>query len=157
MNPKELLQKVKTGSIITENEVRALCSSFEEVLASENNLLRLEAPINIVGDVHGQLYDVIKIFEIGKASPNQEENCLRRVTCSSETMWIEGTIHCRLSCCWPASRSSTQIESTSFGATTNHARSPACTASTKKQSRSTGRQQFGKPLIKPSTTSHSPQ
>lgn len=64
------MQKVKEGSVITENEVRALCSSFEEVLASESNLLRLDAPINIVGDVHGQLYDVIKIFEIGIASPN---------------------------------------------------------------------------------------
>jgi hypothetical protein len=133
MNPKELLQKVKAGTVITENEVRALCSSFEEVLASENNLLRLEAPINIVGDVHGQLYDVIKIFEIGKASPNQEENCPWRDTCFWETTWTEGTIPCRLSCCWPASRSCTPIESTSCGATTNPARSPACTASTRKQ------------------------
>jgi hypothetical protein len=65
------------------------------VLASENNLLRLEAPINIVGDVHGQLHDVIKIFQIGKEFPNQVENCPKQDTCSLETMWIGGIIHCK--------------------------------------------------------------
>lgn len=95
MNPRELLQKIKAGAVVTESEVRAVCSRFEEVLAGENNLLRLEAPINIVGDVHGQLYDVIKIFEIGKASATQEESSPTPDTCSSGTTWTGGTIRCR--------------------------------------------------------------
>ena len=156
MDPKELLQKVRTGSPVSESEVRAVCSRLEEVLASENNLLRLEAPINIVGDVHGQLYDVIKIFEIGKASANKEANCHKLNTYSLETTWTEVTIHCRPFCFWPASKSSTLTTSTSFGGTTSRARSPACTASTRRPSRSTALRQFGRPSTRPSTTSPSP-
>jgi len=35
-------------------------------LQKEDNLLSLKSPITIVGDIHGQYFDLIKMFKIGK-------------------------------------------------------------------------------------------
>ena len=34
----------------------------------ESNLVDVSAPVNVVGDVHGQFYDVIKLFSLGDFS-----------------------------------------------------------------------------------------
>jgi serine/threonine-protein phosphatase PP1 catalytic subunit len=41
-----------------------------EILMSQPMLLELMAPIKVVGDVHGQFYDMLRIFEYGGFPPN---------------------------------------------------------------------------------------
>jgi len=55
---------------LTENEIRTLCLKSREVFISQPILLELEAPIKIVGDIHGQYYDLLRLFEYGGFPPD---------------------------------------------------------------------------------------
>ncbi|CAH1454726.1 unnamed protein product [Lactuca virosa] len=54
---------------ITEAEIRQLCVTAKEVFLSQPNLLELEAPIKICGDIHGQYSDLLRLFEYGGYPP----------------------------------------------------------------------------------------
>jgi serine/threonine-protein phosphatase PPG1 len=54
------------GQPVSERQLRQVCKQFSEILVEERNVLHLQSPINVVGDVHGQFYDVLRIFELGK-------------------------------------------------------------------------------------------
>jgi serine/threonine-protein phosphatase PP1 catalytic subunit len=55
---------------LTENEIRNLCLKSREVFISQPILLELEAPIKIVGDIHGQYYDLLRLFQYGGFPPD---------------------------------------------------------------------------------------
>jgi len=52
----------KTASLL-ENEIVGLCIAAREVMLKEPILLDVEAPCKILGDVHGQYFDLLRIFE----------------------------------------------------------------------------------------------
>ncbi|KAH9775333.1 serine/threonine-protein phosphatase PP1 isozyme 6 [Citrus sinensis] len=54
---------------LTEAEIRQLCAASKEIFLSQPNLLELEAPIKICGDVHGQFSDLLRLFEYGGYPP----------------------------------------------------------------------------------------
>ncbi|KAJ4711996.1 Serine/threonine-protein phosphatase [Melia azedarach] len=54
---------------LTEAEIRQLCGVSKEIFLSQPNLLELEAPIKICGDVHGQFSDLLRLFEYGGYPP----------------------------------------------------------------------------------------
>lgn len=58
------LHLLKEGKI-TEDDVCRLCKDAMAVFRAEPNVVRLEGNLNIVGDIHGQYYDLMKVFEIG--------------------------------------------------------------------------------------------
>ncbi|OMJ94956.1 hypothetical protein SteCoe_1818 [Stentor coeruleus] len=55
---------------LTEQEVRGLCLKAREVFMSQPILLELEAPLKICGDIHGQYYDLLRVFEYGDFPPD---------------------------------------------------------------------------------------
>lgn len=55
---------------LTEGEIRGLCLKSREIFISQPILLELEAPIKIVGDIHGQYYDLLRLFEYGGFPPD---------------------------------------------------------------------------------------
>jgi serine/threonine-protein phosphatase PP1 catalytic subunit len=55
---------------LTETEIRNLCLKSREVFISQPILLELEAPIKIVGDIHGQYYDLLRLFQYGGFPPD---------------------------------------------------------------------------------------
>jgi len=64
------LEKLYSCQLLTETEVKWLCQRCTEILAEESNLERVDAPVTICGDVHGQFYDVIELFEHGGRCPD---------------------------------------------------------------------------------------
>ncbi|XP_002531533.2 serine/threonine-protein phosphatase PP1 isozyme 3 [Ricinus communis] len=54
---------------LSENEIRQLCFTSREIFLKQPNLLELEAPIKICGDIHGQYPDLLKLFEYGGLPP----------------------------------------------------------------------------------------
>ena len=55
---------------LTEPEVRWLCNRSREIFMQQPILLELEAPLKICGDVHGQYYDLLRLFEYGGFPPD---------------------------------------------------------------------------------------
>ena len=55
---------------LTEAEIRGLCTKSREIFLSQPILLELEAPLKICGDVHGQYYDLLRLFEYGGFPPD---------------------------------------------------------------------------------------
>jgi len=51
------------------NEVKFLIETAREIFISQPVLLDLEAPLKIVGDIHGQYYDLLRLFEYGGFPP----------------------------------------------------------------------------------------
>ncbi|EPX72406.1 serine/threonine protein phosphatase PP1 [Schizosaccharomyces octosporus yFS286] len=54
---------------LAENEIRFLCNKAREIFISQPILLELEAPLKICGDIHGQYYDLLRLFEYGGFPP----------------------------------------------------------------------------------------
>ncbi|XP_022092539.1 serine/threonine-protein phosphatase PP1-beta-like [Acanthaster planci] len=60
---EQLLQTTGKQVQLPENQIRQLCQLSREKFLEEPMLLELEAPVNIVGDIHGQFSDLIRHFE----------------------------------------------------------------------------------------------
>ncbi|CAN6575914.1 hypothetical protein ACFX13_010311 [Malus domestica] len=71
-----LIQRLLEGRVhrgkriqLTEAEIRQLCITAKQVFLRQPNLLELEAPINVCGDIHGQYPDLLRLFEYGGFPP----------------------------------------------------------------------------------------
>ncbi|BGP02524.1 Serine/threonine-protein phosphatase PP-Z1 [Rhodotorula toruloides] len=51
-------------------EITAICQAAREVFLSQPTLIELSPPVKIVGDVHGQYSDLIRLFEMCGFPPN---------------------------------------------------------------------------------------
>ncbi|PFH54458.1 hypothetical protein AMATHDRAFT_134879 [Amanita thiersii Skay4041] len=56
--------KVSKSLCLKNNEIVAICTAARDVFLSQPTLVELSPPVKIVGDVHGQYSDLIRLFEM---------------------------------------------------------------------------------------------
>lgn len=78
------IEKLKKKQLLGEALLREICEKTKEVLMRESNVVHVNSPVTVVGDIHGQFHDLIEIFRIGGAPP--DTNYLFLGACSTMTL-----------------------------------------------------------------------
>lgn len=61
----EFMELLKGDKRVDETEISSLLDQFGEIVGREPNVLYLDAPITVCGDIHGQMLDLFKLFDEG--------------------------------------------------------------------------------------------
>lgn len=64
-----LVTKLYDCKLLHEKEVKMICEKSREILTNEGNIIKVNAPVTVCGDIHGQFYDLIELFKIGGPCP----------------------------------------------------------------------------------------
>eukprot|EP00038_Savillea_parva_P019708 m.28477 g.28477 ORF g.28477 m.28477 type:complete len:314 (-) comp4521_c0_seq1:274-1215(-) len=64
------IETLKQCKMLTEGQIRTLCNKAREIFMKESNVQPVACPVTVVGDVHGQLYDLLEMFHIGGDAPD---------------------------------------------------------------------------------------
>ena len=68
-NLDEQIEQLRKCQYITEIEVKLLCEKAKELFIEESNVVIIDAPITICGDIHGQFDDLTELFVNGGKCP----------------------------------------------------------------------------------------
>ena len=97
----ECIERLYKKELLADSVIEAICAKTKELLMKESNVVHIAAPVTVVGDIHGQFFDMIEIFKIGGFCPNTNYLFLGAasdgnpgrihhvfvLTFSQETMW----------------------------------------------------------------------
>jgi diadenosine tetraphosphatase ApaH/serine/threonine PP2A family protein phosphatase len=64
-----MIETLRRCEVLKESEVKWLCGKAMEVLVEESNVQRIDSPVTICGDIHGQFYDLVELFKVGGDCP----------------------------------------------------------------------------------------
>jgi len=66
----EYIERLYRGELLLESELKMVCNHLKDTLINESNVLPIQTPVTICGDVHGQFDDVLEIFRVGGQCPD---------------------------------------------------------------------------------------
>lgn len=65
--------QLKEGKCLKENDLKELCSKVKDILIEESNIISISPPVVICGDLHGQFYDLLELFQKSGGEPPQQK------------------------------------------------------------------------------------
>jgi len=65
-----LIEQLLESNKLEEKQLFNLFDLAKEILAKEENVHKVRAPVTICGDIHGQFWDLIELFHIGGMPPD---------------------------------------------------------------------------------------
>lgn len=63
------LERLKEGGMLQLEEVESLVSRIKFLMAEEGNVCKVDAPVVVVGDIHGQFFDMLEMLEMAGMPP----------------------------------------------------------------------------------------
>lgn len=66
--------------------MRALCDIVKSQLLEESNVQPVSSPVTVVGDIHGQFWDVLELFRIAGECPDTSYVFMVSVACFE--VWV---------------------------------------------------------------------
>lgn len=66
----ECIARLYKKELLADSVIEAICAKTKELLMKESNVVHIAAPVTVVGDIHGQFFDMIEIFKIGGFCPD---------------------------------------------------------------------------------------
>lgn len=70
INLDECISELYSKRLLSEPLIEAICAKAKEMLMKESNVVHISAPVTVVGDIHGQFFDMLEIFKIGGFCPD---------------------------------------------------------------------------------------
>ena len=70
MDLDECIARLYKKELLADSVIEAICAKTKELLMKESNVVHIQAPVTVVGDIHGQFFDMIEIFKIGGFCPD---------------------------------------------------------------------------------------
>ena len=77
---------------LTEGELRSLCEQCKAILLAQPVMLELNAPIRVVGDVHGQYSDLLRLFGPRASLPRARASAPARCTSSRAALTCDWAV-----------------------------------------------------------------
>eukprot|EP01084_Bolivina_argentea_P117305 208343_1 len=56
--------------LLSESCLQSICHKLKTLLVIQDNIIPLQCPLTICGDIHGQFYDLLELFKIGGKPPD---------------------------------------------------------------------------------------
>jgi len=66
------IEQLKQAKCLDEHDLKLLCDKVKEIFIEESNVQPVSAPVIVCGDIHGQFYDLITLFQQGGEIPNNK-------------------------------------------------------------------------------------
>ncbi|KAG7362968.1 calcineurin-like phosphoesterase [Nitzschia inconspicua] len=63
------ISTLQQGECVSEKELRQLCQYVSELLMEESNVQPVLSPVTVVGDLHGQFFDLLNLLKVGGWPP----------------------------------------------------------------------------------------
>jgi serine/threonine-protein phosphatase PPG1 len=84
----ECIESLYKKNLLAESVIEAICAKTKELLMQESNVVHVQAPVTVVGDIHGQFFDLIEIFKIGGWCPDTNYLFLGTISDTTETSHV---------------------------------------------------------------------